>query len=344
MGFYKLNLTGTPVPFPTPIQTQETGPGAGNYVVQAGDTLSQIANDHGVTVDELMQANGLTDSNIFIDQTLIIPGAGQELLQTVDGLRGLVSVTIYNKPDGSQRVDYNFISNAGPYMSLPLGGENLQPLQNNQNRPVDVWGTLELQNGTPILKVDRYEFPFPDLQFQILRGTQQSITLEDQPVTLFTTIDEQTYVQFSPNGSLDGSTVTIGNPGDEVLLEALVVPGETFGGYPALRLFSASMAINPKSGQPQEMQVNADQVNVVDEQQNSEEFTAPIPTIEKVELAYYTEDPRYAVIDPNAGSTYIQPVWRFYGHYDNGDEFEILVQALRQEYLFPDTEPIQPPG
>lgn len=341
-GLYKLNLTGEPVPFPTPAPTQETEPETGNYVVQAGDTLSQISNDYGITVNELMQANGLKDSNIFIGQTLIIPRAMQELSQTIDGLRGLVSITIYNSPNGSQRVDYNFFSNAGPYMSLPLEGENLQPLQNYQNRPIDVWGMLELQNGTPILKVDRYEIPYPDLQFQILHGTQQSVTLEGQPAMLFTTTDGQQYVQFSPNGNVDGSTV--GNPGDEIQLEALAIPDEAFGGYPAIRVFSASMAINPKSGQPQEMQVSADQVQIIDEQQNPEEFTVPVPTIEKVELAYYTKDQRYAVTDPSTEPAYMQPVWRFYGHYNNGDEFEILVQALKQEFLLPETELIQPPG
>jgi hypothetical protein len=44
------------------------------YVVQQGDTLSAIALEHNVTVDELMRLNDLTDPNqIFPDQTLRIP-------------------------------------------------------------------------------------------------------------------------------------------------------------------------------------------------------------------------------------------------------------------------------
>lgn len=44
------------------------------YVVQAGDTLSAIAERFGVTVDELVAANNLTDPNFLQPgQTLLIP-------------------------------------------------------------------------------------------------------------------------------------------------------------------------------------------------------------------------------------------------------------------------------
>ena len=53
------------VPTPTP---------AGIYRVQPGDTLSNLAEEFGTTVEELMAANGLTDANALqAGQTLIIP-------------------------------------------------------------------------------------------------------------------------------------------------------------------------------------------------------------------------------------------------------------------------------
>ena len=46
-------------------------------VVQAGDSLSSIAFDHGVTVDALMAANGLTDPDlVYMGQELVIPDDG----------------------------------------------------------------------------------------------------------------------------------------------------------------------------------------------------------------------------------------------------------------------------
>lgn len=44
------------------------------HVVQSGDTLGSIAVQYDVSVEELMQANGLTDPNVLnVGQTLIIP-------------------------------------------------------------------------------------------------------------------------------------------------------------------------------------------------------------------------------------------------------------------------------
>lgn len=46
---------------------------SGEYVVQAGDTLINIANHYGVSLDALMEANGLTSSFIQVGQVLVIP-------------------------------------------------------------------------------------------------------------------------------------------------------------------------------------------------------------------------------------------------------------------------------
>lgn len=345
LGFYKLNLTGTPVPFPTPEPPSRPTSGEGAaYVVQAGDTCRSIADAFSMSAEDLTALNNLPAdcSTLAIGQTLVIPGAAQSEPQKVEVMRGLLSITIYKKPDGSQRVEYGFVSNTDPYPYLLLEGANLEALQAYQNRPVDVWGTANYDpNRAPILKVERYEIPFPDLQFQILRGRQKMVTLEGQPATLFTATDGQTYVQFAPGGGVDGSTV--GNEGDEVLLEALIIPGETFGGYPALRVFSASMAVNPKNGQPMEMPITADQIYAYDEAALGASVP-PTATIERIELVYYMPDPRYLTGELSPDQRYLQPAWLFVGHYSSGEEFFILVQALKQEFLLPEVAPYTPPG
>jgi hypothetical protein len=53
----------------------------------------------------------------------------------------------------------------------------------------------------------------------------------------------------------------------------------------------------------------------------------PTLTIESIDLVYYSSDPHNQTL---AGA-FIQPVWRFYGHYSDGNSFEYLVQALRPE-------------
>jgi LysM repeat protein len=398
-GFYKLNLSGTPVPFPPAAAAPSLGDGS--YIVQEGDTLISIAETHGITVDELTQANGMTDSLIFVGQQLIIPNQpgnnegyaytvvtgdtcqsiastfnisaevliatnnlpadcstltnGQVLTIPSDGgqsqppeigmrfenQRGIVTVNIIRKLDGNLFKEYSFattIGNQSYYMRLT--GEGLQELEQVHNRPVNIWATIEGVDtfGMMSASVERFEIPFPDLQFQILRGTQKNVTLEGQSVILFTTNDGVSYVQITPGGGADNGL--IGVEGDEVLLEALAIPDESLGGYPALRIYSAAMAISPKNGEPIELTVTADQIYTYDENvESTETYVPPTLTIEKVELMYYVTNPHWQVDHLDGGPLYIQPVWRFYGRYDTGGEFETIVQALKEEFLLPELAP-----
>lgn len=43
------------------------------YVVKKGDSLYKISKEHGVTVNELLTANGLNNALIYPDQVLIVP-------------------------------------------------------------------------------------------------------------------------------------------------------------------------------------------------------------------------------------------------------------------------------
>lgn len=48
------------------------------YVVQAGDSLSRIAQRHGVSASRLAEANNISDPNLIrVGQTLVIPGAAE---------------------------------------------------------------------------------------------------------------------------------------------------------------------------------------------------------------------------------------------------------------------------
>ena len=65
-----------PNPTPTVAPTEEV-PAAGGeqeYVVQDGDTLGAIAEQFGVTIDAIIQANSIADANFIVPgETLIIP-------------------------------------------------------------------------------------------------------------------------------------------------------------------------------------------------------------------------------------------------------------------------------
>lgn len=78
--------TENPASAPTAVEEKPTNPPPAEpsrkgtkYTVQAGDTLGKIATRFDVSVEELIQANELSDPNrLDVGQTLIIPGSLEE--------------------------------------------------------------------------------------------------------------------------------------------------------------------------------------------------------------------------------------------------------------------------
>ncbi len=68
---------GPTLTLPPAGETAAAGPTPTIYTAKAGDTLGSIAQTYDVTVDEIMEANGLSDPNLLtVGQTLVIPVAG----------------------------------------------------------------------------------------------------------------------------------------------------------------------------------------------------------------------------------------------------------------------------
>jgi LysM repeat protein len=72
-----LHLAAAAPPAPPPAEVPApVAPTAGSYIVQGGDTISSIAERHGVSIDAVLGANGLGWSSIiYPGQTLAIPGS-----------------------------------------------------------------------------------------------------------------------------------------------------------------------------------------------------------------------------------------------------------------------------
>jgi len=347
LGFYQLNLSGTPIPFPTPT-TQPSSIG-GNYVVKENDTLASIALNYGVSVEDIAQANGLPDSNlIFVGQVLIIPGLEDSTEQRVENMRGFLSISIHKSADGSQTTSYIVaVPDPDTQTFYELEGSNLSELDRYNGLPIIVSGIVRQEALVPTLSLESYEIAFPDLQFQILRGTQQVQEIDGKIATLFTTENGQTYLEFTANTGRMNFSI-IGREGDLIQQEVLIVPDETFASYPVIRVFSAGMTISPKDGQPLDLELTANQIRVYDDAAQPEvpNITPANLTIESIELEYFVNNPYYQVNDPNyeRRSTFIQPVWHFQGRYENGATFDMMVQALKREFLAPQLSPGITPG
>lgn len=76
----------TPPPPPAPVVVN------GSYVIQSGDTITKIASKFGVTVQAILDANGLSRSSIiFAGKTLVVPGVA-----TTTTTAGTSGVTLLN--------------------------------------------------------------------------------------------------------------------------------------------------------------------------------------------------------------------------------------------------------
>jgi LysM repeat protein len=151
-----LAAASAPEPVSPPVPT---APVTGGYTVVGGDTISAIAQRHGVSVDALFAANGLGWSSIiFPGQTLAIPGTDVQLVASITPPESVGSTEL----DGEQIANAQVIIRIGRELGVPdrgiaiaLGTAMQESWLRNldwgdrdslglfQQRPSTGWGTAE---------------------------------------------------------------------------------------------------------------------------------------------------------------------------------------------------------
>ena len=191
-----------------------------------------------------------------------------------------------------------------------------------------VWGTIsESKNHRHKVNVEKLEPVYPGVKVQVWMGKFDKVNLEGKDVMLFTNADGSQYVLGS---SIDNSQVDYGVvPGDPVIVEGLLVPDQSFGGHPVVIDYN----VNPASGMDDLEQYAAMTLQPVLIREPGKAGSRRIGTVTKIELAYYTDEPRNTFQQPGAPLPFVQPVWRFSGTYDDGAGFALIVQALDPTYL-----------
>jgi hypothetical protein len=264
--------------------------------------------------------------------------------QPVQGLRGYLTISIHNKSDGTSSKEYQLevAQDSGGSSFYTMEGSILNELDPYNALPILVSGKID---KTGKLVVDSYKIPYPDLQFQILKGTQKWEQLGGQNIVVFTTEEGKSYVEFIVTNNIPNTTKLPGNEGDVVQAEVLILPDETFAGQPVAHMYQ--VAIVQENGP--ELEVAANRIRVYDGENDPTtplNYIQPNLTIDQVELVYYASNSYYQVNDPNYSqrSPYIQPVWHFHGRFDDGTQFDVLIQALKEEFLLPELSPGLSPG
>ncbi len=131
------------MPFSRPVRALITGSALAlfvtlfsvNYTVERGDTLGRIARDHGVSVSDLAEANGIADPNlIFPGQVLVIPGEDdgetvEEVIHVVSRGETLARIAAHYATSVMTLVSANSISNPnriliGQELIIPSSTDN----------------------------------------------------------------------------------------------------------------------------------------------------------------------------------------------------------------------------
>jgi hypothetical protein len=259
---------------------------------------------------------------------------------SLDGQVGVVWVSIHKYADHTETEAAMWVEAAdGMTFGAYLSGAGLSGIEQYQALPIKVWGRVDKADSSEMyFTVERFEAAYPGLRLQAWIGTEQAVTLEGKDALLFTTLDgQQQYVLKSSIGL--GDTVRVGRPGDTVILEGVLIPDKTFGGYGVIdeRAVGQANGRTDLSGYP----ITSNQPSIFDHTQdvpvespaNNVQGQVSIEQVELVYLAYALAGCPAEVANYNPEMLYVQAVWRFSGYFEDGRRFEVLVQALPDAYL-----------
>ena len=269
----------------------------------------------------------------------VLPTPPLEPGQRVGGLEGQLSATIYESADGESRTLRVMLAemplSPEPGWEVRLSGLEPADVEPYNRLRVRVWGRYVVEGDEPTIEVERYETAYPNQRAQAWLGTVEIATVEEREVALFQSREDERYVLASSlrHPDLDWYRQAMGS--HQVLQEGVVRP-ETFGGYPVIEEIGSRWGddVDRMTGLEDHQQATGAPVRVVRPEE------PPLPGkafVEQVELVYYAvpiADIAYSGgLSPDPSLRVVQPVWYFAGHTEDGATFEVLAQAVRDEYL-----------
>ncbi len=301
------------------------------------------------------QVVGSVSSGVVSGPVLAPPKPPLQPGQRVESLTGILYAGIREGNDGSRRLDVRLLLPSCKEPALSCGwsavltGAGMTGIEQYSRLHVRVWGRYAIEGDQPMVEVERYEKAFPDEHIQAWLGRFEITSLEGRKVLVFKSREGNQYVwdeslaempedipedkrsEYEQQRAVYWADLA---SEQQYLVEGVVEP-KTFGGYPVFRRLSSKTD-----------KMIRQMTDLKDYQPRTGPAVVPPPPsllpgkafVEQVELVYYAAqiiDIPYpggkAVRDP---SVYIvQPVWRFAGHTEDGATFEVLVQAVRDEYL-----------
>ncbi len=296
-------------------------------VAEAAPTAVAPSNMEGGIV-----TSGATPAIITPPALPTVPHSGEN---RVEGLVGRLNASVLESADGKTRTVRAVLAETplqGDGWAAELEGAGMAGIEQYDALSVRVWGTWLREGNQNIIKVERYEKAYPDEKVQAWLGVPTPETIEGHSVVVLKTRDGQKLILASSLRYPDYAKQEIaGTQGHQVVQEG-VVRQETLSGIPIIDDLSRSWGSDMDSW-----------TDLRSYHMQPRPFVGrqPAPAlpgkafVEQVELAYYAvsislnPDGR----PPDPAVRLVQPLWRFAGHTADGASFEILVQAVRDEYV-----------
>jgi hypothetical protein len=249
---------------------------------------------------------------------------------TAEAVEGQLYATVSGNEDGSYTysIQLGEMPLTGQGWYAELSGSQLEALSKFDRQWVRVWGQYG-DNEWPVINVERFEVVDPSRTVQAWLGQVVTETIESQVVNVLITPDQQHLVIASSVHWPDAYLYSPYEPGRQVIFEG-VLRSETLGGYPVME------------------DINWVSNDTVDQMTSASEYTLPMrpevypyvppppllpgkAIVDQVELAYSVT---YTYVEAtNTTLQFVQPVWRFTGHTEDGTRFVILMQAVDPQYI-----------
>lgn len=262
--------------------------------------------------------------------------------ERLENIEGIINLYQHIYPNGAQQLEVNFWfagEDGQEGWTGLLENYELEGLTGLQNLPVIISGSVDRLNerGLPVVNVERLEPAYPGMQISAFQGQQVAVAIDGKDVLLLETASGEQYV-VDHSILLGAEAVRVGLPGDVVVHEGFVIPGKTFGGYPVLNDLAGGVA---DSADLSAYQIQSTRIGIWDESGGAVNLAASLSgeaSIENAELVYAAVSlgrcsPDFLEYPGSDQWLLVQPVWRFLGTFNDGRTFEILVQALPEEYL-----------
>ncbi len=227
-------LAQTPEPTPSP---PDTPPIPQVHTVQSGENLTIIAQNYGVTVEELLAVNGLSEEGILFEgQALFIPGGEGEAVATVynvqigdtiAGIAAAFNTTPASILEANRIISTHYaltvgqtvavVSRTGSALPQPVTGsphvvapgETLNMIAARYNvRPLDLAAANGLSYSAVVVLGQRLRIP-AETPYRFLPGTWVDVQIRPLPIIQGSTVSiyVENLLEGKPSGQFAGQSL-----------------------------------------------------------------------------------------------------------------------------------------